>query len=87
MSLLLIIFGIATGCLLSILVGFLGREYNIGFGWAFLLSLIFTPIVGLIFTLLSGHKDSHERRSWGCLGTAMGLIVAFIIVAILLLLL
>ncbi len=82
MSLLLIIFGLLSGCLLAILVGFIGRSRNIGFGWAFLLSIIFTPLVGLIITLISAPKPYYASRSWGCLGSTLGLLTAFVIAAI-----
>ncbi len=82
MSLLLIIFGLFSGCFLAVLVGFIGRNRNIGFGWAFLLSIIFTPLVGLIITLISAPKYNYESRSWGCLGSTLGLLTAFVIVAI-----
>lgn len=42
---------------LSALVGQLGSNRNIGFGWSFALSLFFSPIIGLIITLFSKKKD------------------------------
>lgn len=45
---LVILFGALSGCLLSVLVGVIGSRRRIGFGWAFLISLIFTPLVGLV---------------------------------------
>ncbi len=86
MHLLLVIFGLSSGCILSVLVGFVGRERNIGFGWAFLLSLIFTPLVGLILTLLSS-PNSRGGGSWGCLGSIMGTITAMVCVVIIFLIL
>lgn len=44
--------------LLSLLVGSIGNNRNIGFWGAFLLSLILSPIMGLIFTLIS---KSHTQ--------------------------
>ena len=44
--------------LLSLLVGSIGNNRNIGFWGAFLLSLILSPIIGLIFTLIS---KSHTQ--------------------------
>ncbi len=42
---------------LSALVGQLGKNRKIGFGWSFALSLFLSPIIGLIITLLSKKKD------------------------------
>ena len=53
MSILAVIFGILSGCFLAVLVGIIGSHRRIGFGWAFLISLIFTPLVGLIGTVVA----------------------------------
>lgn len=66
MTLSLIIFGLLSGALVNILVGIIGSRRNIGFGWAFLLSIIFTPVVGLLITLISDPLPVGERR-WGCI--------------------
>ena len=42
---------------LSLLVGLIGQNRKIGFGLSFVLSLILSPIVGLIITLFSKKKD------------------------------
>lgn len=84
-TLLIIIFGAASGCFLSVLVGLLGRQRSIGFGWSFLLSLILTPIVGLIITLLSPLRPVAQRTS-GCLGGLFA-ILGFICLLIFVLLL
>ncbi|MBQ7856973.1 MAG: hypothetical protein IJ348_07685 [Alistipes sp.] len=68
MTLSVIIFGILSGSLLSVLIGLVGARRRIGFGWAYILSLIFTPLLGLIFTLLSEPLPEGERR-WGCVAT------------------
>ena len=68
MVLSLIIFGLLTGSLLSVLVGLVGSRRRIGFGWTFILSVIFTPLIGLIFTLISDPLPEGERR-WGCVAT------------------
>ena len=84
MALLVIIFGLLSGCLLSILVGLVGRNRNIGFGWAFILSLILTPFIGLLITLISDQKDPSADKGWGCLGYLLGIIgFIFLITAIL----
>ncbi len=73
MSVLVLIFGLFSGCFLSVLVGLLGRKRKIGFGLSFLVSLIFTPLVGLIVTLLSEENENSERGSWGCVGTFLAI--------------
>ena len=70
MTLSLIIFGLLTGSLLSVLVGLVGSRRHLGFGWTFILSVIFTPLIGLIFTLISDPLPEGERR-WGCVATLM----------------
>lgn len=85
MTLLTLVFGVLTGSLLSVLVGLVGRRRRIGFGWAFVLSLIFTPLVGLILTLLSSPlPDGGER--WGCLGPLLALVGAVLLAGLLVLL-
>lgn len=84
MSLLLVIFALCSGSFLSVLVGFVGARHKIGFGWTFLLSVIFTPLVGLIFALISDPLPDGERK-WGCLGTvlAMLVLIAFVVFSLL----
>lgn len=65
-----VVFGLLSGCFLSVLVGILGSRRRLGFGWTFLLSLIFTPLVGLICALISDPLPSGQKR-WGCLGVAV----------------
>ncbi len=74
MSVLLLLFGALSGCFFSILVGMIGSNRRIGFGWAFILSLIFTPLVGLIITLFSDTLPYGTERRWGCLGVIFGLL-------------
>lgn len=81
MALSLLIFGLLTGSLLSILVGIIGSGRSIGFGWTFLISVVFTPIVGLIVALVSDPLPAGEKR-WGCIGTFLALIAIAMIVAI-----
>lgn len=80
-----LLFGILSGCFLAILVGILGSRRRIGFGWAFLISLIFTPLVGLIITLITDPLPGGEKR-WGCIGTLVA-ILGFLFLAIFLFLL
>ncbi|MBE6211036.1 MAG: hypothetical protein E7130_05355 [Rikenellaceae bacterium] len=83
---LIIIFGVLGGCLLSVLVGILGSKRELGFGWAFLLSLIFTPFVGLICALISDPLPQGAPKRWGCLGVVVA-ILGFLFLGIFLFLL
>lgn len=71
---LTLLFGIVSGCLLAVLVGLIGRRRRIGFGWAFIISLILTPLVGLIVTLLTDPLPEGERSRWGCIGTLIAIL-------------
>lgn len=42
---------------LAALIGQLGKNRKIGFGWSFALSLFLSPIIGLIITLCSKKND------------------------------
>ena len=72
MSILIVLFGLLSGCLLSVLVGIIGSSRRIGFGLAFLVSLIFTPLVGLIVALLTDPLPGGGQR-WGCVGTVVAI--------------
>ena len=80
MSILAVIFGILSGCFLAVLVGII----RIGFGWAFLISLIFTPLVGLIVALLTDPLPGGGQR-WGCVGTVVAILGLLFFAAFLLL--
>ena len=86
MSLFALFFGLMSGCFLSVLVGIVGSKRRIGFGWAFLISLIFTPLVGLIVALLTDPLPGGDRR-WGCIGTLLAILGLAFLAAFLLLLL
>lgn len=73
MTFLTLLFGLLGGCLLSVLVGIVGSRRRIGFGWAFLVSLIFTPLVGLIVTLVTEPLPGGGQR-WGCLGILLAIL-------------
>lgn len=73
MTLSLLIFGLISGSLLAVLVGFIGARRRIGFGWTFFLSVLFTPFIGLIFCLLSDKLPDGDRN-WGCLGSILAII-------------
>jgi len=84
MSILIVLFGLLSDCLLSVLVGIIGSSRRIGFGLAFLVSLIFTPLVGLIITLLT---DPLPYGGWGCVGTFVAILGLLFLCAFLILLL
>ena len=86
MGILIVLFGLLSGCLLSVLVGIIGSSRRIGFGLAFLLSLIFTPLVGLIITLLTDPLPCGNQR-WGCIGTFVAILGLLVLCAFLILLL
>lgn len=85
MTPLVILFGLLGGCFLSVLVGIIGSRRRIGFGWAFLVSVIFTPLVGLIVALLTDPLPGGEQR-WGCIGTVAA-VLGFVFLALFVLLL
>ncbi|MBP3423533.1 MAG: hypothetical protein J6K57_00640 [Alistipes sp.] len=83
MVLSLIIFGLLSGSLFSVLIGILGASRKIGFGWSFILSLLLTPIGGLICVLISDPLPTGERK-WGCLANliliaAIAMLVMFVL--------
>jgi len=84
MSIFAVIFGILSGCFLAVLVGIIGSHRRIGFGWAFLISLIFTPLVGLIVALLTDPLPGGGQR-WGCVGTVVAILGLLFFAAFLLL--
>ena len=86
MSVLTLIFGLLSGCVLSVLVGIIGSRRRIGFGWAFLLSVIFTPLVGLVIALLTDPLPGGDQR-WGCIGTFVAVLGMLFLAAFLFLLL
>lgn len=65
---LVLFFALLSGCFLAALVGMLGRRRTIGFGWPFVLSLVFTPLVGLIIVLLSEKLPDGQKQGLGCIG-------------------
>ena len=82
MSILIVLFGLLSGCLLSVLVGIIGSSRRIGFGLAFLVSLIFTPLVGLLTDPLP-----YGGQRWGCVGTFVAILGLLFLCAFLILLL
>ena len=86
MSILTLVFGLLSGCFLSVLVGIIGSRRRIGFGWAFLLNVIFTPLVGLIIALLTDPLPGGDQR-WGCIGTFIAVLGMLFLAVFLLMLL
>ena len=70
----ILLFGLLSGMFLSVLVGLLGSRRTIGFGWAFILSLLFSPLVGLIIVLLCDELPQGSERKLGCLGNVFGIL-------------
>ena len=81
MPVLLLLFGLLAGCLFAVIVGLIGSHRRIGFGWAFLLSVATSPIIGLIVTLCIPKLENTERK-WGCLGTLIGIVMLVLLVVL-----
>ena len=71
---LTVVFGVLSGCFLSVLVGILGSKRNIGFGWAFIISILFSPLIGAIAVLLSDPLPQGSAPKYGCLGFTFGVV-------------
>lgn len=82
-----LIFALLSGCFLAALVGMLGRRRTIGFGWPFVLSLVFTPLVGLIIVLLSEKLPDGQKQGLGCIGGILAFLGFVCLIIFLLLLL
>lgn len=83
---LIVLFGLLSGSLLSVLVGIVGSNRRLGFGWSFLISIFFTPLIGLICALISDPLPGGERR-WGCIATLFALLGLLFFIGFLVLLL
>ena len=81
MPILLFLFGVLAGCLFAVIVGLIGSHRRIGFGWAFLLSVVTSPIIGLIVTLCMPKLETKERK-WGCLGTLIGIVMLVLLIVL-----
>ena len=84
---LVLIFALLSGCFLAALVGMLGRRRTIGFGWPFVLSLVFTPLVGLIIVLLSEKLPDGQKQGLGCIGGVLAFLGFLCLIVFLLLVL
>ena len=82
MDALLLIFGVISFSLVSVLVGLRGARRKIGFGWSFLISAVTTPLIGLIVTLLFDKLPAGERK-WGCLGTILAILTIVVLTILL----
>jgi hypothetical protein len=51
-----------TWIILSFVVGFVGSDRKIGFGGAFFISLILSPLIGLIFALMSKTEEEEKYK-------------------------
>lgn len=84
----ILIFSVLLGVGVDALIGLLGSRRNIGFGWAFIISVLFTPLIGLIAVLLSERLPEGAEPKYGILGFSfgcLGTIFMILIVAALLL--
>ena len=79
----IIIFGLLSGHhLFDVLIGLLGSRREIGFGWAFILSVVFTPLIGLIAILLSARLPEGAEPKYGCLGKSFGCLGSILMILI-----
>lgn len=62
-------------------MGLVGARRKIGFGWTFFLSILFTPLIGLIIALLSDKLPDGDRN-WGCLGSVLAIITITLLVVL-----
>ena len=55
--------GIFIGWIIfSFIIGFIGKERKVGFAGAFFLSLLLSPLIGLIITLVSKDKGVEQYQ-------------------------
>ena len=78
----ILIFAVVLGVGVDALIGLFGSRRNIGFGWAFIISLLLTPLVGLIAVLLSEPLPQGAEPKYGCLGFSFGCMGTIIITLI-----
>ena len=78
----IIIFALLSGILFDALIGLIGSRRNIGFGWAFIISILFTPLIGLIAVLLSEQLPEGAEPKYGLLGFSFGCLGTILMVLI-----
>ena len=81
MSILIIILAALAGVFLPALVGLLGSRRRIGFGWAFVISIVTSPLIGLIVTLCTPKLEGRQRK-WGCFSAIIGIVVIALILVL-----
>lgn len=86
MNTLSIVLGIVTWCLVAVAVGLIGSRRKIGFAWTLILSLILTPIVGIIVALTS-PKLPHGGEKWGFVHVGFMVLTALALISFLVVLL
>ena len=70
----IVIFAVLSGVFLDVLVALFGSRRNIGFGWAFIISILFSPLIGAIAVLLSDPLPQGSAPKYGCLGFTFGVV-------------
>ena len=73
-----VVFGVGV----DVVIGLLGSRRNIGFGWAFIISVLFTPLIGLIAVLLSERLPQGSEPKYGILGLSFGCLGAVFMILI-----
>ena len=67
-----LICAVVLGVGIDALIALFGSRRNIGFGWTFIISVVFTPLIGLIAVLLSEPLPQGSEPKYGCLGYSFG---------------
>ena len=78
----ILIFSVLLGVGMDAVIGLLGSRRNIGFGWAFIISVLFTPLIGLIAVLLSERLPQGSEPKYGILGLSFGCLGAVFMILI-----
>ena len=78
----ILIFSVLLGVGVDAVIGLLGSRRNIGFGWAFIISVLFTPLIGLIAVLLSERLPQGSEPKYGILGLSFGCLGAVFMILI-----
>jgi phosphate/sulfate permease len=55
-------FSVFSWIVFSVVVGFVGRDRELGFWKSFLLSIILSPIIGFIFAVLSKNIEDEDYK-------------------------